>query len=252
MKVSSTEVQNNFGKYLVLAAQEEIIITRNGTAMAKLAPIPPEADQQEAQQQVGMYTVKESAGSYYFRGMKASYEEFLELTRDSENRYEYIDGEIYLLASPRVGHQQAIGELYAIFHQFFKGSGCTPLLAPCDIRLQRPKVKDPNVVQPDLLVVCDLEDHRSERDFYMGVPSLVVEVLSDSTRSKDTVKKMDLYMDCGVTEYWLVNPFSREVSIYLFEDRGIKQSCTFKNAETAQSFLFKGLAVPLEGIWHVA
>ena len=91
-----------------------------------------------------------------------------------------------------------------------------------------------------------------KRDFYMGIPSLVIEVLSDSTRRKDMVKKLDLYLDCGVTEYWLVNPFSKEVSVYLFENRGIQQSCTFKNTETAESFLFKGLAVPLEGLWQGA
>ncbi|WBL15791.1 type II toxin-antitoxin system Phd/YefM family antitoxin [Sutcliffiella sp. NC1] len=36
MKVNSTELQNNFGKYLMLATQEDIIITRNGTEIAKL------------------------------------------------------------------------------------------------------------------------------------------------------------------------------------------------------------------------
>lgn len=39
MKVNSTELQNNFGKYLMLAAQEEIIVTRNGRAIARLSPI---------------------------------------------------------------------------------------------------------------------------------------------------------------------------------------------------------------------
>lgn len=39
MKVNSTELQNNFGKYLMLAAQEDIIITRNGTEIAKLTAL---------------------------------------------------------------------------------------------------------------------------------------------------------------------------------------------------------------------
>ncbi len=39
MKVNSTELQNNFGKYLILAAREHIIITRNGTEIAKLSAI---------------------------------------------------------------------------------------------------------------------------------------------------------------------------------------------------------------------
>lgn len=36
MKVSSTEIQNNFGKYLILAGKEDIIITKNGTEVARL------------------------------------------------------------------------------------------------------------------------------------------------------------------------------------------------------------------------
>jgi prevent-host-death family protein len=39
MIVSSTEVQNNFGKYLDIAAGQEILITRNGTAVARLIGI---------------------------------------------------------------------------------------------------------------------------------------------------------------------------------------------------------------------
>ncbi|WP_207447761.1 Uma2 family endonuclease [Bacillus sp. SD088] len=66
------------------------------------------------------------------------------------------------------------------------------------------------------MVICDLDDHINESDYYMGVPSLVVEVLSESTRSKDMVKKLDLYMETGVKEYWIVNPFNRDVTIYYF------------------------------------
>lgn len=39
MKVSSTELQNNFGKYLMLAGQEDIIITRNGLEIARLSAL---------------------------------------------------------------------------------------------------------------------------------------------------------------------------------------------------------------------
>lgn len=228
----------------MLAAKEEIIITRNGTEIARLQSIKnnPKAPLKEG-------TLKESAESYHFKGKKASYEEFLKLASDEKDRYEYIDGEIYLLASPRTKHQYAVSELLAIFHERFRGDQCRPFVAPYDIRLKRKNREEPNVVQPDLMVICDLDDHLDERDYYIGVPSLVVEVLSESTRSKDMVKKLDLYMESGVKEYWIVNPLNREVVIYYFEKNEIKETGTFKHPEMAKSFLIEGLLVELDRIF---
>ena len=99
MIVNSTEVQNNFGKYLMLSASEDIIITRNGLPVSRLSKYKDEKFEN------GPLTiaVREEAPSY--GRQKATYEEFVELTKDVEARYEYIDGEIYQLASPKVSHQ---------------------------------------------------------------------------------------------------------------------------------------------------
>lgn len=246
MIVSSTEVQNNFGKYLRIAAKEDVIITRNGIEVARLLSM--EGKPQPVFQES---IVRETAEPYHFKGKNASYEEFLELTNeDGVNRYEYIDGKIYLLASPTITHQYVVTEMLAIFHQWFRGKECTPLTAPNDIRLNRRNFDDPNVVQPDLMVICDLDDHLNEKDFYTGTPSLVVEVLSQSTKNNDLVRKLDLYMESGVKEYWIVNPFNKEVTVYAFEDHGIKNSMTCRHSETAKSFLFDGLFVELGQIFR--
>ncbi|WP_100010146.1 type II toxin-antitoxin system prevent-host-death family antitoxin [Lentibacillus sediminis] len=239
MIVSSTEVQNNFGKYLMLAAKEEVIVTRNGVEIARLQKVEePEAALQES-------TVKEMPLPYHAKSQKATYEEFQELTLDEENRYEYIDGEIYLLASPRTAHQYAAGTLFGHFFNHFQGSKCTPFTAPYDIHLKRPSYDDPSVVQPDLMIICDLDDHLNDQDYYTGVPSLVVEILSESTQGKDLVKKLDLYMECGVGEYWIVDPSEKKVIIYYFEEREIRRTVICKSTETADSFLFDGLSVDL-------
>lgn len=245
MIVSSTEIQNNFGKYLMLATKEDIIITRNGMEIARLQSMEgdPRATLQES-------TLNESADAYHFKGNKATYEEFLELTsNDNVNRYEYIDGEIYLLASPRTNHQYAVTELIGTFYQTFQGSGCTPFVAPYDIKLKKKNKDDPNVVQPDLMVICDLDNHLDERDYYTGVPSLVVEVLSESTQSKDLVTKLQLYMESGVKEYWIVNSLNMEIIIYHFEDYQIKNTKTYKEKENAHSFIYKDLSVKIGQIF---
>lgn len=245
MIVSSTEVQNNFGKYLQLASQEDIIITRNGTEIARLQSMKDERHY-VVMNEGGL---KESAESYHFKGRKASYEEFLELTQDEKSRYEYIDGEIYLLASPRTAHQYTVMELSGLFYQKFQGTKCRPFVAPYDIKLKRPNRDDFSVVQPDLMIICDLDDHLDERDYYTGVPALIVEVLSESTRSKDMVKKLDLYMESGVSEYWIVNPVNKEITIYHFEQRDVKSVSTYKQNETAQSSYFEELEIEMNRIF---
>ncbi|HET7578113.1 MAG TPA: type II toxin-antitoxin system Phd/YefM family antitoxin [Bacillales bacterium] len=246
MIVSSTEVQNNFGKYLRIAANEDVIITRNGIEVARLLSM--EGKPQPVFQES---IVRETAEPYHFKGRKASYEEFLKLTHeDGVNRYEYIDGKIYLLASPTVTHQYIVSKMLTIFDLNFDRSKCTPLTAPNDIRLNRRNFDDPNVVQPDLMVICDLDDHLNEKDFYTGTPALVVEILSESTKNNDLVRKLDLYMESGVGEYWIVNPFNKDVTVYAFEDHEIKDTMTYKHQESAKSYLFKGLSVKLGQIFR--
>lgn len=101
------------------------------------------------------------------------------------------------------------------------------------------------------MIICDLEENLNEDDYYKGVPSLVVEVLSNSTRRKDMIKKLDLYMSCGVKEYWIVNPINKEVTVYLFEDKNICNNTTFKNDEIVQSYIFEGLSAEIRNIFRL-
>lgn len=236
MIVSTTEVQNNFGKYLELVRREDIIITKNGKKVARLLKYY-EDD----------YKVHEKSSVYNYEGVKVRYEEFLKIVRESEKRYEYIDGQIYLLSSPKVKHQKIVMVLSSVFFEWFQDRSCIPLSSPLDIMLY--KEDEVNVVQPDLLVICDPENIEKD-DTYKGIPTLVVEVLSESTRSRDIIKKLGLYMSGGVEEYWIVNPFSEEVNIYLFRDKEIKKSVTFKKNEMAKSFVFKGLETNLDKIFN--
>ena len=85
MRVSSTEVQNNFGKYLkYVEVNEEIIVTKNGRDVARILP----CDDQNSSR------VAEGAAEYQTREGRVTYEEFLELVEASEQRFEMIDGVI--------------------------------------------------------------------------------------------------------------------------------------------------------------
>lgn len=238
MKVTSTEVQNNFGKYLKIASElEDVVITRNGKEIASIISC---SDRN---------TVDEGAVNFYFNDQgKVSYEEFLELTKNSDVRYEYINGQVYVLASPSYRHQIAVDEIFVNFYNWFKGKKCRPLTSPFDVTLVKNKT-DFNVVQPDIIVICDT-NMVDENGKYQGVPTLVVEVISKSTKKKDMLKKLDLYMETGIKEYWLVDPIKEAIQLYVFEDGDIKDYGIYTVDKSIKSEIFEGLEIKLEDIFR--
>ncbi len=238
MKVSSTEIQNNFGKYLRLCSKQDIVITKNAKIIAKLIDnANKDINKQNAE-------IKECSNV----DNKISYDEFIKLIENSEERYEYIDGEIYLLSPPKIVHQYAVTKLLQNFFKFFDDKDYIPLTSPCDITLKRDE-ENINIVQPDVMIISDLKEKIDKRGYYMGAPSLVVEIISESTRNKDYIKKLDIYMCCGIEEYWIINPLNQEVSIFQFEEKDIINNSTSKLNEKAKSFIFKGLEVELDNIF---
>ena len=103
-------------------------------------------------------------------------------------------------------------------------------------------------MQPDIIIICDT-DKIDASGKYKGVPALVVEVLSGSTKTKDMVKKLDLYMQTGVKEYWIVDPDKKEVTVYCFEKYDIADHNTYMRDMTVKSKIFSGLEVNLAEIF---
>ena len=238
MFVSSTELQNNFGKYLMLAAREEIIITRNGTPVAKLAGFPERTEDGERFSSAEI--MMEKAEKYPDSPGKATCEAFRALSRDSEERYNISTDKSFCWHRPRRRISMRSWNFPSNYN-WFGGKSCRPFAAPYEIELHRKADDGIHVVQPDLMVICDLEQHLNEEDHYTDTPSLVVEILSESTRRKDLIYKLNLYMTCGVREYWIVNPFTKEVTVYLFRHEDIANQATFRAGEKSASFLFPGL-----------
>ncbi|MCL6613406.1 MAG: type II toxin-antitoxin system prevent-host-death family antitoxin, partial [Firmicutes bacterium] len=127
MEVTSTEIQNNFGTYLKLAQVEDVYITRNGKRIAVLKYWEePRAETLKA---------AEGAAAYRTDRPRMTVDEFRKLSEASDARYEYIDGEVYLLASPTWEHQRIVCELLSFFHEWSRGKKCKPVTAPFDVTL---------------------------------------------------------------------------------------------------------------------
>ena len=236
MVITTTDIQNNFGKYLKLAGYEDVVITKNGKKVARLSTCKEDE-----------WTLRETSPEYAATHVKVSYEQFLKLTEESEHRYELIDGEIYFLASPLYPHQKAVKEIFGEFINWFRDKKCEPLAAPFDVTLVKSE-KNICVVQPDILVICDTEKI-DKKGKYTGVPSLVVEVLSESTSGKDNLAKLNLYMSTGVKEYWIVNTNSKQIYTYVFDEKQIGRVFSFNSDGHAESTYFSGLSVDLQRVF---
>jgi prevent-host-death family protein len=252
MYVSSTRFQNNFGKYLELCRKDNIIITKNGKKKAVLLGYPRDYEGYESGEPIPDY------GTSPRKKNLVTYQEFLKLTEESDQRYELIDGVVYLMASPSFTHQRILGQLFMLYRDFFRDyESCDPFLSPLDIDLLRQPLlrerefteDDINVVQPDLMVLCDPEKDLDERDKYKGTPSLAIEIISPSSRSKDRVKKLDLYMESGIGEFWIVDPEGRTVMINFFMDYELESEGTFGVEDTARSWLYPGLEVDVGALF---
>ncbi|HBI56646.1 MAG TPA: prevent-host-death protein, partial [Firmicutes bacterium] len=187
------------------------------------------------------FLVRERALDYQYGGKKVSYEEFMEIYEKSTLRMEFINGEIYLLGSPTVGHQQLLGRLHLVFDEYFRGKTCQVFLAPFDVHFFKKDFKEPDVMQPDLLVACDLKDNVTEKGRYMGTPSLVIEILSPGTRTKDMIDKLNTYALSGVKEYWILDQSQEKILLYSFKENEIDEFGVYASQEIASSYVCSGL-----------
>ncbi|MFZ0551476.1 MAG: Uma2 family endonuclease [Steroidobacteraceae bacterium] len=144
-----------------------------------------------------------------------TYADYLTWSATSGN--ELIDGVAYVGEPPAPSrlHQEVLVELCMQVTCSLEGKSGRAYVAPFDVRLPKNSADDDDqidtVVQPDILIVCDLRklDDRGMR----GAPDWIAEVLSPSTARYDRTTKLSAYERAGVPEIWLVDPTDRTVTI---------------------------------------
>ncbi|PKM95250.1 MAG: prevent-host-death protein [Firmicutes bacterium HGW-Firmicutes-1] len=241
--ITATEFKKNLGKYLDYAIDNhDVVILKNGKKAARLTPYINDIER--------YYTAKETAQDYQYGGKKVSYEEFMEIYEKSDLRMEYINGEIYLLSSPSTFHQDISGNLYVLLRNYLKGKKCKVFYAPFDVHLFKQGFDTPDVMQPDLLIACDFNETVTDKDLYMGTPTLTVEILSRATRSKDMIDKLNTFMLSGVKEYWIIDPKKHSLIQYGFLDNEIDEYHVYNLKDVLKSYYFKDLSFSIEELFE--
>lgn len=131
------------------------------------------------------------------------------LLPDDGNRYEILEGDLVVTAAPVFGHQYTLGELYLMVRTWAdRGPGGIVGFAPIDVILAHD-----TICQPDLIWISPEREAEILGERCRGIPDLVVEVLSPSTKRRDRTRKADIYARHGAREYWLVDPDDESVEI---------------------------------------
>jgi Uma2 family endonuclease len=136
--------------------------------------------------------------------------DMLDALPDDGQRYEIIDGVLFVTPAPSDVHQYIVGELYAILLAYLRRSGVGhPVVSPADVRRED---RRRNRVQPDIFVVRVTSGKRPSYPFDLSDLLLAIEVESPSNPRYDYQTKRTLYLTAGVPEYWVVSPNARTIS----------------------------------------
>ncbi len=159
-----------------------------------------------------------------------TYNHYAALPEDGQ-RYEIVDGVLFMAPSPGKWHQNAIGEIFSYLRTYIKLTGLGQVyMAPFDVLLA------PNtIVQPDVMVVLKANLDKIKDTQVVGAPDLVIEVASPGTSTYDRSKKYAAYARAGVSEYWIVDPIAHTIEVLSLEGSSYDLIGIFHGTETLTS-----------------
>jgi Uma2 family endonuclease len=172
----------------------------------------------------------------------------LEATPDDGNRYELIDGELYVSTSPSTFHQSVLTNILVPMHIYLRQNPIGKVYPGVGIVFD-----DFNGVIPDLVY---LSNARYEQTWangkFTGSPELVIEILSPgiANERRDRHVKRNLYSSRGAHEYWIVDPEKRSMEIHRKRKQGGLEFALILQAEDElTTTLLPGFTIPVEAVF---
>lgn len=128
---------------------------------------------------------------------------------------ELIAGSLYHMEMPGTLHQEILGELSFIIHDYIetRKKDCE-LYTSLGVQLWE---NEDTVLIPDISVICD-KSKLNERGC-LGTPDWIIEIVSSTSARHDYIEKLNLYIHAGVREYWIVDPQNANVLVYQQEPK---------------------------------
>lgn len=181
-------------------------------------------------------------------GVKLTYADFVHFPDDGR-RHELIDGDHYVTPAPNATHQIILGNLHLLIGNWLEAYPIGRVfLSPFDV-----VASNFDVVEPDLLYLSHARANAVLTPKHIrGVPELVVEIASKSTRRRDETIKRQLYERSGVTEYWGIDPELASIRVYRRNEQGFERPIELSNerGDTLDTPLLPELRLSLARIFR--
>lgn len=172
---------------------------------------------------------------------RITWDDLLKMPEDNRRR-EIIDGELIVSPSPLANHQRVLLKLVNVIENFLQANPVGEVFfAPLDTIFEQQQV-----LQPDLLYVSNGRASIVSR-WVFGAPDLAVEIISETSRRRDEVRKRELYEQFGVQEYWIVDPEADHVTVYRLADGRYGDGLVIR--ETLTTPLLPGLEINLAKVF---
>jgi len=176
---------------------------------------------------------------------KFSYEDLQHFPPD-RNRYEIVDGDLFVTAAPIPLHQRIVGNLFAELREQVRRYRLGEVfVAPLDVVLTAE-----TVLEPDIIFVSRSRLHIIGEKNLSGPPDLVVEVLSESTARLDREIKPKQYARYGVPEFWRVDPEEKTFEIFRRKEGEYELIERLIFGQNLTSPLFPNFKLPLSSLWE--
>lgn len=177
---------------------------------------------------------------------KITYEHYKLVEDLADKRYEVIGGRLIMTPAPIPYHQRISRKLERILEDFVIDNDLGEVFdAPCDVVLSQT-----DIIQPDIFFISQEKAYIITDTYINGAPDLIIEILSPTSTSKDTVIKKRLYLKNKVKEYWIVDPMEKEIEIFSLAGDLYKLAGTYKKEDDiVKSELLKGLKFILKEIF---
>ncbi|WP_338815037.1 Uma2 family endonuclease [Bernardetia sp. Wsw4-3y2] len=133
---------------------------------------------------------------------KLTFQEYINLERENDQKYEYHDGFVIAMAGGTINHSRISGNIFGKFWSLLneKGGDCEVLNSDTKLAFQDKK----KYLYPDAMVVCGEVEESEHKNHGVTNPIIIIEVLSKSTEELDREDKFSLYKQIPSLEYYVL------------------------------------------------
>ena len=148
-------------------------------------------------------------------------------------------------------HQEIITEVLSELRNYIKSNNgsCKVYAAPFDVILKNDYdeiLNSKNIVQPAISFICD--KNKLTDKGCTGSPDMIVQVVSEYNPRNDYIKKLSLYKQFKVKEYWIVNPIRNNILVYTLTDNGYDAPTSYTFKDKVKVNIYDNLEIDFNSI----